>query len=69
MHMHCPITSTRPPWARRTLVTAPLVGRSDHAIITAAQLDRLADFELALGHGKAAEYLARQAAAMREAVR
>lgn len=40
-----------------------------HGPALAAALDRLADLELQHGHHAAAEHLARQAAAMREAVR
>ena len=63
------ITGIRPPRASRAAAAPSLLGRSDCAIITPALLDRLADFELQLGHGKAAEHLARRAAAMREATR
>lgn len=63
------ITAARPPRGFRAVAAASPASRSDHAIITPALLDRLADFELALGHGKAAEHLARRAAAMREAAR
>ena len=41
----------------------------DRAISVAAQLDRMADVELAHGHPRTAELLAHRAAAMREAVR
>jgi len=40
-----------------------------HASVPAATLDRLAGIELAHGHHAAAEHLAQQAAAMREAAR
>lgn len=40
---------------------------SVHSITNAAHLDRLADYELHLGHHVAAEHLARRAAELREA--
>jgi hypothetical protein len=43
--------------------------RLDRGAALAATLDRLADAELQHGHHAAAEHLARQAAAMREAAR
>lgn len=63
------ITGVRPPRAFRAMAMTSANSQSDHAIITPALLDRLADFELQLGHAKAAERLAHRAAAMREAAR
>ena len=47
----------------------PAHPQRSHAPALAATLDRLADAELQHGHHAAAEHLARQAAAMREAAR
>ncbi len=41
----------------------------DHRVILAARLDRVADFELHLGHHLAAEQLAWRAAKLREVAR
>ena len=51
------------------LASQPAPIQHSHAPALAAALDRLADAELQHGHHAAAEHLARQAAAMREAAR
>jgi len=51
------------------LAPYPAHTHRSHAPALAAALDRLADAELQHGHHAAAEHLARQAAAMREAAR
>ena len=51
------------------LASHPTHIQRSHAPALAAALDRLADAELQHGHHAAAEHLARQAAAMREAAR
>jgi len=51
------------------LASYPAHIQRSHAPALAAALDRLADAELQHGHHAAAEHLARQAAAMREAAR
>ena len=51
------------------LAPHPAPIQRSHAPALAAALDRLADAELQHGHHAAAEHLARQAAAMREAAR
>jgi len=52
----------RPPAAARRL------GSPVNLVLTPSYLDRLADLELSHGHSKAAERLAHQATAMREAL-
>lgn len=69
MDKYRPIIGTYPSWARRMTPGASSAGRSDRTIAIAAELDRLADIELAHGHPRAAELLAHRAAAMREAAR
>ncbi len=55
--------------ARRLPKGAPILPPPDHRAIRAAQLDRVADFELHLGHHLAAERLAWRAAQLREVAR
>ena len=66
MDKYRPVIGTRPPWAHRTMAQPSLLGRSDRFIAIAAELDRMADVELAHGHPRAAEHLTRKAQALRE---
>lgn len=51
---------------RKRVIAAP---QPDHRVIRAASLDRVADFELTMGHTAIAERLARMAAEIRESAR